>query len=115
MNGRWFKGLWAITGLAALILLIATVTLFRRADQIEESGIVGYVANGGPAVFLRDQPSSSGAVLTILEPGVSVRVTDSTTRGNVDWYQVVTEENAGWLHKSRISFDPPQESYGDDQ
>ena len=40
MNGKWLKSLWGITGLAALILAIATLALFQRADQIEETGII---------------------------------------------------------------------------
>lgn len=107
MNGKWLKSLWGITGLAALILAIATLALFQRADQIEETGIIAYVANSGSAVFLRDQPNSNGAVLTALETGTLVRVTDSATRSNVDWYHVVAGENSGWLPASRISLDPP--------
>ena len=107
MNGKRLKILWWVTGLAALALLVVTVGLFLRADQIDESGIVAYITGSQAAPFLRDQPNSDGAVLMVLDLGTPVRVSDSSTRGNVDWYFVNVGELSGWLRASLISFDPP--------
>lgn len=107
MEGKRLKILCWITGLAVLALLIVTAGLFLRADQIEESGIVAYIAGSQAAPFLRDQPSDNGAVLMVLDIGSPVRVSDSSTRSNVDWYFVHVGDRFGWLRASLISFDPP--------
>ena len=107
-DNRRLKILWWITGLSALILLVATVALFLRAEQIQESGIIAYVARSQAAPFLRDEPGNNGAVLMVLEYGSPVRISDSTSRSNVDWYYVDAGETSGWLLASLISFEPPQ-------
>jgi hypothetical protein len=107
VEGKRLTTLWWITGLIALILLIATAGLFLRAEQIEESGIVAYVTSSQSAPFLRDQPSNTGAVLMVLDIGSPVRIKDSATRSNIDWYFVNIGDRSGWLRASLISFDPP--------
>ncbi len=99
---------WWLAGLVALILLAITVALFIRAEQIEDSGILAYVTNAQTAPFLREQPGNGGAVLMVLESGSPVRVRDSATRNNQDWYYVDAGQTSGWLLASLISFDPPE-------
>jgi hypothetical protein len=108
MNSKRMRILWWLTGLMALILLLATVALFVRADHIEESGILAYVTRSQAAPFLREQPGNDGAVLMVLEYGSAVRISDSETRSNQDWYYVETGEASGWLLASLISFEPPE-------
>ena len=107
MEGKRLKILCWITGLAALGLLVVTVGLFLRAGQIEESGLVAYITSSQAAPFLRDQPSNNGSVLMVLDIGSPVRISDSSTRSNVDWYFVNVGDTSGWLRASLISFDPP--------
>ena len=107
MEGKRLRIMWWITGLAALCLLAVTAVLFLRANQIEESGIVGYVARSETAPFLRDRPTNNGSGLTVLEYGTQVRVSDSASRSDVGWYYVDAGEASGWVRASLISFDPP--------
>lgn len=108
MRSKWLRLLWWFTGLTALLLLVVTVALFMRAGQIEEeTGVLAYIAQSQSGAFLRERPSDDGPVLTIVEAGRPVRIGDSTTRGNVDWYFVDAGELSGWLEAASVTFDKP--------
>jgi len=108
MSIKRIKRLWWFTGLLALILLLVTVALFVRAGQVEDKGILAYVAGSSAAPFLRTQPGNDGAILMVLEVGSPVRITDSATRNNQNWYHVNIGERSGWLLASLITLDSPQ-------
>ncbi|MGD2078855.1 MAG: SH3 domain-containing protein [Chloroflexota bacterium] len=101
------KLLWRLAGLVALILLMATTFLFVRADRLQDKGILAYVTSSQAAPFLRDKPSRSGAVLMVLELGSPVRISDSATTMNQDWYYVDAGDKSGWLLASLVSLEPP--------
>jgi hypothetical protein len=43
----------------------------------------------------------------VVEPGSPVRVKDSATRNNQEWYFVDTGQVSGWLLASLITFESP--------
>jgi hypothetical protein len=104
------KMLWWFTGLIAFGLLLVTLALFVRAGRIQDNGILAYVTGSQVAPFLREQPGNSSAVITVLEFGTPVRVKDSVSRSNQDWYYVDTGQMTGWVLASLVSFEPPDEA-----
>jgi hypothetical protein len=108
MTQERLKRVWWLTGLVALGLLLVTVALYLRAEQIQGGGIQAYVAASQSAPFLRAQPESNGAVLMVVEPGSAVRLKDSATRNNQDWYFVDTGQVSGWLLASLVTLEPPE-------
>jgi hypothetical protein len=108
MTNKRQKMLWWLTGLVALGLLVTTLALFARADRVREAGILAHVTTSQAAPFLRDQPGNAGDVLMVLEFGAPVRIKDSATRNDQQWYLVDVGEMSGWLLASLISFDPPE-------
>ena len=99
--------LWIITGLAVVLLLVFTLNLRSRAITQEAAGFTGVITGVNSAVYLYQQPSASAHIVTVLDLGVSVYVSDSDSSGNTNWYYVNSGEAAGWLPASRVSRDPP--------
>jgi len=108
LSQQRLKQLWWFTGLVAFALLLVTLALFARADRIQDRGVLAYVAGSQTAPFLREQPGNSSAVLMVLELGTPVRVKDSVTRNNQDWYYVDTGQATGWVLASLIAFEAPE-------
>lgn len=103
---KWRKVLCWVTGLTIMSLIALTIALFLRANQIEEAGIIGYVTNMEAAPFLRERPGNNGPVITVLEHGTMVHITDSTSLSTGDWYFVRVDGTSGWLQAALISFEP---------
>ena len=99
--------LWIITGLAAVILLVFTLNLRSRALTQEAAGFTGRITGLNSAVYLYEQPSTTSRIVTILDLGATVHVSDSDSDGSTEWYYVDSEGAAGWLPASRVSHDPP--------
>jgi len=99
--------LWIITGLAVVLLLAFTLTLRTRAKTQNAAGFTGVISGVNSAVYLYEQPNTSSHIITVLDLGVSVFVSETDSSGNSQWYYVNTKEVAGWLPASRVSRNPP--------
>jgi hypothetical protein len=99
--------LWIITGLAVVLLLVITLNLRSRATTQEAAGFTGTITGVNSAVYLYQQPSAGSHIITVLDLGATVYVSDSDSAGESEWYYVNTGEATGWLPASRVSRDPP--------
>jgi len=99
--------LWAITGLATLFLLVITLNLRSRALSQEAAGFVGTITGTNSAVYLYERPNTGSRIVTVLDLGAFVFVSDSNSAGSTQWYYVNSGEATGWLPASRVSRDPP--------
>lgn len=98
-----------LTGIAALILLAATVTLSIQANQqknIAQQNVPVILTSNQPMVILLQEPDPVGIVATILAHGTPVEAIDFTKRGGITWYLVVIDESiSGWVQAEFISID----------
>lgn len=99
--------LWIVTGVAAVVLVVFTLNLRSRALEQEAAGFSGTIGGVNSAVYLYERPSASSRIVTILDLGAPVHVSDSEDDGNIDWYYVNSAGAAGWLPASRVSANPP--------
>jgi hypothetical protein len=106
MSKRRLTILWITTAIVAALLLGATFNVFQKSQEVQEAGFTGYVIGVNSAIYLRSLPSNAGSIVTILELGMPVHVSDSARQGNVDWYLVETATSEGWIPAERISTNP---------
>ena len=102
MNAKTLRNLWLFTGLVALFLLVATIALFLQAQAVEELRAPGRITSAGSVVYLRDYPSATQRILTILDPGNQVVVIGSAARDGRNWYQVEAGERTGWVPAANV-------------
>lgn len=93
--------------MAAVFLLLFTLNLRSRALTQEAAGFAGTITGVNSAVYLYEQPSASSHIITVLDLGEIVYVSDSDSDGDTQWYYVNSEAATGWLLASRVSRDPP--------
>lgn len=93
--------------MTAVVLLVFTLNLRSRALEQEAAGFSGTIGGVNSAVYLYERPSASSRIVTILDLGAPVHVSDSENDGNIDWYYVYAKGAAGWLPANRVSRDPP--------
>ncbi|HUS94550.1 MAG TPA: SH3 domain-containing protein [Patescibacteria group bacterium] len=98
---------WIITGLAAVLLLVFTLSLRSRALVQKSAGFTGTITGVDSAVYLYEQPSASSHIITLLDLGDPVIVTDSDGEENTLWYYVNSVKANGWLPADRVSRNPP--------
>ena len=99
--------LWIITGMATVFLLVFTLNLRSRSLAQEATGFTGKITGINSAVYLYEQPNTSSRIITVLDLGAKVYVSDSERDGNTEWYYVNSGEATGWLPAGRVSHDPP--------
>lgn len=108
MSKKVLSGLWILTGLAALVLLVTTIGLAVKAQAQADQPITVYLTGKGLVVQLREQPDQMSRVVAILERGTVVTVTDSVTEGDQTWYHVQkAETSSGWVKAEYVSLSPP--------
>lgn len=109
MSKKITRYLSIITGIAAVILLAATITLSIQAGEqknISQQSIPVYLTSNQPMVILLQEPDPGSIVATILARGTPVEATDYSKRGSITWYHVVIDENiSGWVQAEFISID----------
>lgn len=107
MYQRIHRPIWIITGLVALILLATTIYLSREARAKKEAGFTGYVAGLESVVYLRQEPERVSRIVTILELGQPVYVTDKMEVQENTWYFVNAGDFEGWIPSERVGMEPP--------
>ncbi len=101
------RRLWMITAVLAMILLATTIYLSREARAKKEEGFTGYVVGLNSVIYLREEPEPASHIVTILELGQQVFITDEADSRGLSWYQVRAGDNEGWILADRIGVDPP--------
>ena len=97
MTQKAISRLWTLTGIAALLLLIATAALALRADDLAGAGYQGTLSGTGGPVLVREGPSGLHPITTILPDGTAVFVTESLEAEGRVWVRVETEAIEGWV------------------
>jgi hypothetical protein len=102
-----FSIVWKITGLIALVLLLATFSLAVKSRAYDDSAIVGYVTAPGSSAYLRSQPSEESRIVTILERDTVLWIKNSITKDSQTWYHVETDADSGWIPSENVSLEHP--------
>jgi hypothetical protein len=102
MSKKTLTLLWVVTGLAALSLLAATISLAAKASPADVAGSDAVVSNTGEAVYLRASPGATRRILSILAPGEPVTILSEETRNQRIWFFIETETLTGWVPAASI-------------
>ena len=102
MSPRTLRTLWILTGLVALALLVATIALGIQAQTVQELRVPAQITSARTPVYLRDYPSATQRILTLLEPGTQVIVVDAAARDGRNWYQVEVDDRLGWVPAANV-------------
>jgi len=107
MSKRAIRNLWLVTGVIAVILLAATLYLSREARIKEEAGYSATIMGLNSVIYLRKQPDPTSHIVTILELGQQVFVTEISEDGAIPWAKIRIGEFEGWVPAERITEGPP--------
>jgi SH3-like domain-containing protein len=107
MSQRTISILWVITGLAALIMLIATLHLTIKTRNAARVEVTAYISGSKPSVYMRQSPSEHSKIVTILKVGTRISIKNASTENEIDWYYVSYEDQSGWIPVDQISLNPP--------
>jgi uncharacterized protein YgiM (DUF1202 family) len=105
MSNKVCATLWKITSLAIVGLLIVTFILAYQAVNLPQTGLYGKLTSSNPTIYLYSEPSTGSKVVTILEGGGKVYVTDIVTQESIEWVKIRTGRFSGWLSKANIAFE----------
>ena len=108
MSKKLLSRLWILTGLVALVLLVATVSLTSRAASQADQTVTVYLTGGGRLFQLYEEPDRLARVRSVLDYGTAVEVVDSTKDMDQQWYYVEVEDKSGWIPAEYISLEPPE-------
>jgi SH3-like domain-containing protein len=90
-----------------VVLLAATVYLSREARVKEEAGYSAHIVGRNSVIYLRQDPNPTSHIVTILELGQEVFVTDTSDEQAIPWAQVRAGDYEGWVPAERIGLGPP--------
>ena len=107
MSKKLISRLWVLTGLVALVLLVATVSLASRATSQSDQAVTVYLT-GGRLFQLYEEPDRLSRVRSVLDYGTAVEVVDSTQDMEQQWYYVEVEDKEGWIPAESVSLEPPE-------
>jgi hypothetical protein len=108
MSKKRIRTFWIITGAVALVLVVATVYLSREAKAKEEAGYSAHILGRNSVIYLRQDPDPSSHIVTVLELGQQVFVTDISDEYAIPWAHVRAGDYEGWVPAERVGVDPPQ-------
>ena len=106
MSRKTVRYLWIVTCLIAVILAAFTVYLSKEARAKEEAGYSAYIVGANSVIYLRQNPDPTSHVVTILELGQQVFVTDISDDGPIPWAQIRAGDYEGWIPAQRIGEEP---------
>jgi uncharacterized protein YgiM (DUF1202 family) len=106
MSRKLLRSLWLLTGITVVLLLAATIYLAREANVKQEAGYSAYIVGLKGVIYLRQQPNPSSRVVTILELGQRVFVTQSSHESGTPWAKITTGEYEGWVPAERLGETP---------
>jgi SH3-like domain-containing protein len=98
---------WLLTGIVAMLLLIATIALTAKMVSSASSGYTAYLASPTQLIYLHEEPSAYSKSIAIKEHGTAVTVLRTHREGNQNWYFIDADETSGWVSESRIRSTPP--------
>ena len=107
MSTKTVRRLWVFTGLVAVLLVVVTVYLAREEKAKEDEGYSAYIVGLNSVVYLREHPDPTSHIVTILDLGQRVFVTDISDEAAVPWARVRTGSFEGWVPAERIGEQPP--------
>jgi hypothetical protein len=107
MSTKTVRRLWVFTGLVAVFLVVVTVYLAREEKAKEEAGYSAYIVGLNSVIYLREHPDPTSYIVTILDLGQQVFVTDISDVAAVPWARVRTGSFEGWVPAERIGEQPP--------
>ena len=107
MSRKKIRTLWIISGVFLVLLLAATVYLSREARAKEEAGYSAHIIGRNSVIYLRLDPNPTSHIVTILELGQLVFVTDTSNEQAIPWVQVRAGDYEGWVPAERIGVGPP--------
>ena len=108
MSKKTRRILWAVTGIVALFLAVATLTLAARARSQAILGQSVYLTGRGSAAKLHQEPNPDSPVVAALVHGSTVIVLDQDSQDGQTWYLVRKDiMTPGWILASSVSLDPP--------
>jgi SH3-like domain-containing protein len=107
MSRKTIRTLWIITGVFAVVLVAATVYLSREARAKEEAGYSAHIVGRNSVIYLRQDPNPTSHIVTILELGQEVFVTDMSDEQAIPWAQIRAGDYEGWVPEERIGMVPP--------
>lgn len=99
--------LWILTALAAVALLVATVFMAGKAQDLKQQGFSAFVANASSPVYMRLEPAPHAKIITILENGQAIMVHERLEKDGILWYSVRADNHRGWILGQYISLEPP--------
>ena len=108
MSKRTSRVLWAITGLIALVLAVATWSLAARTRSQAILGQPVVLTGRGSAVELHQEPDPDSPIIAALVRGSTVVVLDQDNQDGQIWYLVRKGTmTPGWIPASSISAESP--------
>jgi uncharacterized protein YgiM (DUF1202 family) len=99
--------LWRITAIMAFLLLACTLLLAVKSRSKSNDGFTGYISSSNDTVYLRSQADDTSRIKAIINKGTSVFVDNSTTRNDMIWYHIKTENSTGWIPEANLSLTTP--------
>ena len=109
----WAKRfLWALTAMAAILLLMLTVRLTGEAVALKAPTIPARLTGTSMFIQIRDEPALTASISIMLERYSEVMIINAQHDGRTQWYQIACDEGEGWVVSSNLIIqDPP---VGDD-
>lgn len=106
-QSRVINILWVITGFVMILLLVFTVRLAIKTNQVGAAGFYTSIDSTSPTVSIREEPSWVGRVVAILDNGTQIFVDDETEVGVTVWLHINSGDFSGWVPSRYTSVDSP--------
>lgn len=107
MSSKAISILWKLTGLVAVGLLLATISLVLRYREYANVEVKAYTSGPVASIYLREKPSDQSKIVTVIPRGTPVTIIGSFSQEDQTWYQVKSGDHAGWMAANHISLTPP--------
>ena len=93
--------------MAALILLLATISLAVKSRSSADVEVSAYIARSSSSVYLRERPGDASKIVKVVRPGTPLLIKNNRTQDGQDWYFIEIEDQTGWIPAEDVSLTPP--------
>jgi hypothetical protein len=107
MSKRIALLVWTATGIAALLLVSATLQLAQRARLEAPLGETRYIQGASAPAVLWTQPDETQGDPDHIEPGTAVTVHDVEDTDAGAWYYIEGQLSRGWIRAASLGETPP--------
>jgi len=107
MSKKTLSTLWTITGLAAVVLLAATIGLATQARTQAILNSTVYLNRRSSLNVLHAQPDRFSRIIATLKRGTAVTVRDYVTKDGQTWYYIEAKTASGWVEPEYVSLNSP--------